>query len=137
MVQMKTEFITWITLKDALNFIGEPSAVLFRRNDLTHHYWRAESKGLKVISDVAMGVEVLEKGDFAIFKEPLSFFRRHEGQEGQQKDVILLSRIEWDMLIREYLERKVFPLEYSDYLFFLEKKAKSTQFFPALCVQNV
>ena len=115
------EFVVWLCLRESHNAFGEPTTYLFRRRDLTHHYWRAESKGLKVISDVAMGVEVLEKGDFAIFKEPLSFFRRHEGQEGQQKDVILLSRIEWDMLIREYLERKVFPLEYSDYLFFLEK----------------
>jgi peptidoglycan/xylan/chitin deacetylase (PgdA/CDA1 family) len=29
------------------NLIGEPSAVLFRRDDLTHHYWQAEAKGYK------------------------------------------------------------------------------------------
>ena len=116
-----SEFITWITLKDALNFIGEPSAVLFRRNDLTHHYWRAESKGLVTISDIAMWLELLERGNIAIFNQPLSYYRRHADQEGQQFDVVLRSRIEWDILNRDYLDRKVYTYDVNDYRQFLRR----------------
>ncbi len=95
-------------LTRAENWLGEPSAVLFRRKDLTHHYWRAECKGLLTISDVAMWLELLEKGDCAVFREPLSFYRKHPQQEGADPDVILLSRIEWVKLAQEYYRRQVF-----------------------------
>ena len=115
------------TLLGWKNFLGEPSAVLFRRDDLKHHYWRAESRGYKTISDVAMWLELLESGDCIFFQKPLSCYRRHEEQEGQQAAVILLSRLEWLRLIGEYFERRVYlkteeeyrkPLEllYGEYL---------------------
>ena len=115
------------TLLGWRNFLGEPSAVLFRRADLKHHYWRAESRGYKTISDVAMWLEILESGDCVFFQKPLSCYRRHEAQEGQQAAVILLSRLEWLRLIGEYFERRVYikteeeyrkPLEllYGEYL---------------------
>lgn len=115
------------TLLGWKNFLGEPSAVLFRRADLKHHYWRAESRGYKTISDVAMWLELLEGGDCIFFQKPLSCYRRHEEQEGQQAAVILLSRLEWLRLIGEYFERRVYlkteeeyrkPLEllYGEYL---------------------
>ena len=90
------------------NFIGEPSAVLFRRRDLKNHYWRAETRGFKVISDVVMWLELLEKGDLAVFEDSLSFFRVHEGQEGRQTDVIMLGFTEWEKIIGEYRRRNVF-----------------------------
>ena len=115
------------TLLGWKNFLGEPSAVLFRRADLKHHYWHAESRGYKTISDVAMWLELLEGGDCVFFQKPLSCYRRHEAQEGQQAAVILLSRLEWLRLIGEYFERRVYikteeeyrkPLEllYGEYL---------------------
>lgn len=97
------------------NLLGEPSAVLFRRNDLKNHYWKAEAKGYKTISDVAMWCELLEKGHAIVFKEPLSYYRRHDGQEGQQGEVILLSRLEWMQLIISYYEQKNFLNNQSDY----------------------
>lgn len=83
------------------NNIGEPSAVLFRRKDLVHHYWRAECRGYLTISDIVMWLELLQRGDCACFQQPLSSYRRHAGQEGQQDDVILLSRLEWIRLLKE------------------------------------
>ena len=109
------EFAAWLSLRETSNIFGEPTAYLFRRQDLTHHYWRAEAKGLQTISDVAMAIELLERGDLAVFEEPLSFYRRHAGQEGQQVDIALLSRIEWHTLCREYLTRQVFPFGNADY----------------------
>lgn len=95
-------------LANCSNFIGEPSAVLFRRQDLVNHYWEAECHGYKTISDVAMWLELLEKGDLVLFREPLSCYRRHGSQEGQQPEVILLSRLEWLQLAGEYYQRGIF-----------------------------
>lgn len=95
-------------LANCSNFIGEPSAVLFRRQDLVNHYWEADCRGYKTISDVAMWLELLEKGDLVLFREPLSCYRRHGSQEGQQPEVILLSRLEWLQLAGEYYQRGIF-----------------------------
>lgn len=109
------------TLTHLHNIIGEPSAVLFRRKDLTHHYWHADSKGLKAISDVAMWMELLEKGGLVVFRDSLSYYRRHDEQEGQQIEVVLLSRIEWFKLISEYYNRKLFITTKEDYKKGLER----------------
>lgn len=95
-------------LSNVSNFIGEPSAVLFRRQDLQHHYWGADCRGYKTISDVAMWLELLSKGDFLLFREPLSYYRRHAGQEGQQPEVVLLSRMEWSRLMDEYMAQEIY-----------------------------
>lgn len=97
------------------NVVGEPSAVLFRRRDLKDHYWQADCRGLVTISDVAMWLQLMEKGDFAIFQEPLSYYRRHAEQEGQQPEVVLLARKEWVRLAEEYYARRVFLESEADY----------------------
>lgn len=104
-----------LLLKTTQNFLGEPSAVLFRRHDLQHHYWQADCRGYQTISDVVMWLELLEQGQCAYFKEPLSCYRRHMDQEGQRMDVVLLSRIEWKDLIQEYHDRGVFLCSEADY----------------------
>lgn len=102
-------------LTSIINIIGEPSAVLFRRNDLKNHYWKAECRGYERISDVVMWLELLEKGNCIIFKEPLSYYRSHQQQEGQQPEVILQSRLEWKRLIDEsYKNSKI--LSENDYV---------------------
>lgn len=103
------------TLMTMRNPIGEPSAVLFRRRDLTNHYWRAESRGYLAISDVAMWLELMEQGDVVVFRVPLSDYRRHKTQEGHQGNVILLSRLEWMRLGTEYYRRRVFLTEPEEY----------------------
>lgn len=93
-------------LRDCNNLIGEPSAVLFRRQDLQNHYWHADCRGYRVISDVAMWLELLERGNLFLFREPLSYYRRHGGQEGQRPEVILRGRLEWMQLLGEYYVEK-------------------------------
>lgn len=100
--------VGYTTLTRISNFLGEPSAVLFKRKDLINHYWAAESRSYKTISDVAMWLELMEKGDCAIFRDALSCYRRHEAQEGAQPDVVLLSRIEWYNLMEDYYKRHIF-----------------------------
>lgn len=108
--------IGFLMLRWCSNAIGEPSTVLFRRGQLKNHYWRAESRGLKTISDVAMWLELMEQGSLCLFKEPQSYYRRHPAQEGQQVDVVLLSRCEWYELITEYYRKKRFLIRHQDYI---------------------
>ena len=119
------ETIAHLLLLNRANFIGEPSAVLFRRSQLTHHYWNADCRGYQTISDVVMWLELLEKGKCAFFKESLSYFRKHPGQEGQQVDSILLSRIEWVHLWQECYAGRKFSCteqEYKEALQYLYKE---------------
>lgn len=110
------ESVGFVTLTEVVNFIGEPSAVLFRRNDLKNHYWQAGCRGYLAISDVAMWLELMEKGDLVVFRDPLSYYRRHSAQEGQQTDVVINSRLEWYRLVTEYYERGVFISSPRDYV---------------------
>ena len=112
------------TLMDRANFLGEPSAVLFRRDDLKHHYWRAEVRGYQTISDCSMWLELMERGDAVIFARPFSLYRRHEGQEGAQADVIVRSRVEWRRLLEEYWHRRVFITQEQDYRHVLARMAE-------------
>lgn len=108
-------------LTNIINCIGEPSAALFRRKDLKNHYWHAECKGYYTISDVVMWLELLEKGDCVVFKNPLSYYRKHPQQEGQQPEVILLSRIEWVRIINEYYKKNKYidEIDYNNALRFI------------------
>ena len=112
------------TLMDRANFLGEPSAVLFRRRDLTHHYWRAEARGYQTISDCAMWLELMERGDAVIFARPLSLYRRHEEQEGAQAEVIVRSRVEWRRLVEEYWHKRIFITQEQDYRHVLARMAE-------------
>lgn len=101
------------------NYIGEPSAVLFRRVDLINHYWEAVCRDYHVISDVAMWLELLEKGNLAYVIDPLSSFRKHSGQEQNNINVYLKARNEWFKLAKEYFERRIYIANESDYETFL------------------
>jgi glycosyltransferase involved in cell wall biosynthesis len=90
------------------NVIGEPSTTLFRKSDLKHNYYDAASRGYTTISDVAMWLELLERGDLCYIARPLSSFRQHEGQEQYSANSMLNSRNEWLKLVCEYYQRRVF-----------------------------
>ena len=109
-------------LEDFKNPLGEVSAVLFRWRDLRHHYFNGNSRGYRVIPDVAMWLELMEGGgEVAVFREPLSLYRRHPGQMSMKRDSILLSRIEWFMLGTDYYLRRIFLTQWKEYAHLLEK----------------
>ena len=93
---------------DRANFLGEPSAVLFRRCDLRHHYWQAEARGYLTISDCAMWLELMERGDAVLFARPLRLYPRPEGQGGAPADVLVGSRVGGRPPIAEYWHKRLF-----------------------------
>ncbi|QHG66289.1 glycosyltransferase [Pseudomonas putida] len=75
---------------ETINFIGEPSTVLFRREHLAHikpNISCLNGHTVRAINDLAMYVNILRHGHLAYLCEPLSCFRRHEEQRQQQSDI--------------------------------------------------
>ena len=72
---------------NCLNFIGEPSTVMFRKEDLIDEYPDILSfAGRKPVmnGDVALWMKLLSRGDCIYIAETLSSFRQHKEQTQQQ-----------------------------------------------------
>ncbi len=59
------------------NYIGEPTAVMFRKGDINHHRFRED---LPQLTDLEMWFQLLEKGDLLSIGKPLCAIRLHSGQ---------------------------------------------------------
>jgi glycosyltransferase involved in cell wall biosynthesis len=73
-----------------VNFIGEPSTVMFRRAQLIDkapHICALGGVVIRAINDLAMFVNLLQHGHLAFIQEPLSLFRRHAEQRQNQPDM--------------------------------------------------
>ncbi|MHB8189173.1 MAG: glycosyltransferase family 2 protein [Ferrimicrobium sp.] len=88
-------------LSSALNRIGEPSTVLFRKSDVDVNKLTLLASRYRWILDVALWVDLLKKGDLAYVREPLSCFRVHADQDQQKIASPLDATYEWSMLISE------------------------------------
>ncbi|MDF3936913.1 glycosyltransferase [Pseudomonas citronellolis] len=78
-----------------LNFIGEPSTVMFRRAQLIDKAPNLCALGgvvIRAINDLALYTNLLQHGDLAYLHEPLSSFRRHGAQRQAQADMAELFR---------------------------------------------
>ncbi len=64
-------------LSEQKNLVGEPSAVMFRKEDAK----RGFLPDYRQIVDLEMWFHLLEKGKFAYISEPLCSFRVHAGQQ--------------------------------------------------------
>lgn len=69
------------------NMIGEPSAVLFRKNKAG----RGFSPDYSQMSDLEMWFHLLEQGDFAFIPEVVCLFRQHEEQYSSKNEKSLAS----------------------------------------------
>ncbi len=71
-------------LGERMNYIGEPTTVMFRKADIEKTRPDIFSFGGRTAlrnGDVTMWVNLLSKGDLIYFTEPLSFFRIHSKQQ--------------------------------------------------------
>ena len=96
-------------LAENRNIIGEPSAVLFRRQDAA----RGFNPQYRQWVDLEMWLQLLERGDLAYSPEPLCCFRRHEQQQTAVNRELRVGEREGLSLLREYyykpwIDRRVF-----------------------------
>jgi glycosyltransferase involved in cell wall biosynthesis len=99
-------------MQNGKNIVGEPSAVLFRKRDVS----RGFNPLYHQIVDVEMWFHLLERGDLAYTREPLCAFRCHPLQQTERNTAIGLGWKEHALFLSTYaiqpwLPRKVvFPI---------------------------
>lgn len=91
-----------------LNFIGEPTTVLFRKEDI-HIAELGVFKGRKYICnyDMAMWANLLLKGKFVYITEILSSFRIHEDQQSNVDEIHQVGLKELEYLLEDALKASI------------------------------
>lgn len=97
------------------NLIGEPSAVMFRKDFAS----RGFDPRYRQLVDVEMWFHLLEQGRFAYLAQPFCSFRHHEGQQ-TRKNIIELNFIDDLMLLFEnYLSKSYAGVGRADQMYML------------------
>jgi glycosyltransferase involved in cell wall biosynthesis len=86
-------------LNELRNLIGEPTVVMFRREDCARGF---DERYLHLV-DMEMWFHLLEKGRFAFIAEPLASFRVHQGQQTKENVARLAHLDDQYLLLKEYL----------------------------------
>lgn len=95
-----TRLIRYISER-RVNFIGEPSTVLFRRTDaqdILPHVMAFGGSEYRGLGDVALWANLLSRGDAAYLCEALSRFRIHSAQRQREPEIAEASRRSWRLL---------------------------------------
>ena len=90
-------------LLQSVNRVGEPSAAMFRRSDVSPSgdtLFRILERKYTCLADMALWLRLLAGGDMAYLAKPLSFIRDHPGQLQWSDEVAPLCMVE-----RYYLPR--------------------------------
>jgi glycosyltransferase involved in cell wall biosynthesis len=90
-------------LLQSVNRVGEPSAAMFRRSDVSPSgdtLFRIVERKYTCLADMALWLRLLAAGDMAYLAKPLSFIRDHPGQLQWSDEVAPLCMVE-----RYYLPR--------------------------------
>ncbi len=93
-------------LSNLVNAVGEPTTVMFRKNNLKENkpfFFSLNGKEFQSLTDLSTWVYLLDKGDLFYFASTLSAFRVHPEQISEQGNTYLkfMSVVEWYDLIKE------------------------------------
>jgi hypothetical protein len=94
-------------LMEHANFIGEPSAVLFRKKDAARGFDHA----YRQIVDLDLWFHLLEQGDLVYTREPLCAFRQHSRQQSARNDADGVAWSEHLMFASNYAGKPWMPRE--------------------------
>ncbi|WP_246317037.1 glycosyltransferase [Paenibacillus agri] len=87
-----------VVLKNLNNMIGEPSTVMFKREDV-EFFGKFKNKSFFMLNDLATWLALLSKGTAVYIAEPLSYFRQHAGQNQRNLKYLGKSIPDWYNLI--------------------------------------
>ncbi|MDF2672731.1 MAG: glycosyl transferase, group 2 family protein [Clostridiales bacterium] len=106
-------------LKNLLNVIGEPTTVLFRKKDIENRFGFYNGKQYRCLTDFAMWIQLLSRGDGVYIPETLSYFRIHKGQNSKDPELMSLGSQESFTLIKDTFENGILGSRkaYDDCLF--------------------
>ena len=86
------------TLKEKTNWLGEPCAQMFRREQGSGGYDTA----FKQVGDLEYSYRLLQKGDYFFIADELCFFRRHAESWSQARSLELSAHLDWFLLAAKY-----------------------------------
>jgi len=101
-------------LEHNANLIGEPSRVMFRRNQAHRGY----DERYRQLMDMELGFHLLEQGEFAYTTERLVSFRIHPGQATAHHHRLGICENELLLLVTEYCAKPWLPQYFSRRMFF-------------------
>ena len=81
-----------LLLRHSINFVGEPTTVMFRKSALAwddHDIFRWGDESYICLADVSLWLRLLHQGKAAYLADELSYFRVHPGQE-QKKPAVAI-----------------------------------------------
>lgn len=105
---LKGQKLSQLVVSNLLNFIGEPSAVLFKKRyiDVQElNYFNGIR--YKNIGDVANWFTLLQYGDGVYMSDALSYFRLHSDQNSQKPEIHLNGVVFWYQLIHDSYEKGI------------------------------
>jgi glycosyltransferase involved in cell wall biosynthesis len=88
-------------LYNRCNYIGEPTAVMFRSSQAA----RGFDDRYRQLVDLEMWFHLLEQGDFAYINKPLCVFRKHDMQQTAKNNASHATFEDELLLVQEYLDK--------------------------------
>jgi glycosyltransferase involved in cell wall biosynthesis len=114
-------------LLEQRNYIGEPSAVMFRREQARRGF---NERYIQLV-DLEMWFHLLEQGSFAYIAEPICAFRKHPEQQTRKAVKNRSDVLDTHLLLRDYLSKPYLQLPLLDrwflgfdHIYQLRKKRK-------------
>ena len=90
-----------LVLSRGINLIGEPTTTMFRKADVVDnkpHLMSYAGRSARRNGDMSIWTTLLSRGDGAWLNEPLSFFRRHDGQFQHNEEFRREAKLAWTEL---------------------------------------
>ncbi|SFS80379.1 glycosyltransferase family 2 protein [Marininema halotolerans] len=87
------------------NCIGEPTTVLFKKEDLKDPFGVYANRPYGCNVDMATWMSLLEKGKLVYIAEPLSYYRSHEGQQSKDLKMIIYGAVDLGHMVSEAYNR--------------------------------
>lgn len=122
-------------LKNNINIVGEPTTVLFRKQDLSETFGHLHGRRVPMLNDLTSWIALLAKGKAVYISEPLSYFRQHPGQNQKSLKYAKNAINDWIYLIMHSRKKGFLSLEY-DYKTALNNVLKTINYIFQLYINE-
>ena len=103
-------------LCNKLNFVGEPTTVLLKKDTLKNgDFGWTDLEGDYTAEDFPTYLHILEKGDMVYIADTLSYFRLHDGQNQRNLEINVRSTLCWIIDIQYAFQQKRYLKTIEDY----------------------
>ncbi len=109
-------------LRQQKNFIGGPSAGMFRRS----HSARGFDEAYFHAADLEMWFHLLEQGCFGYIDEPLVAYRWHANQQTEKDRLTLTQANDWRGLVETYLSKPYIRMKREEQAFIVHETVRRT-----------